>query len=88
MTEPLLPPGGTELDGYVLIRRGCIDGWAMVPELFYRCAQCGDLIEGDCRDNRSCTCTSMILDADAGRFGSRLGDENILTYRRFRRPQG
>jgi hypothetical protein len=32
--------------------------------------------------NYACDCGAMYLDADAGRFGSRLGDENVLVYRR------
>ena len=33
-------------------------------------------------DYFACRCGAMRLDIDAGRFGSRQGDENILVYRR------
>ena len=33
-------------------------------------------------DHYGCECGAMRLDIDSGRFGSQLGDENILVYRR------
>jgi hypothetical protein len=37
----------------------------------------------DTTSDFACGCGCMRLDADAGRFGSRLGDDNVLTYRRI-----
>jgi hypothetical protein len=39
---------------------------------------------GENGDYFTCECRAMSLDADACRFGSVLGDQNILVYRDIR----
>ena len=41
---------------------------------------------GEHVDYFTCSCGAMRLDPDAGRFGSSLGDLNILVYRKINRP--
>jgi len=43
------------------------------------------MMRADRDDDFGCECGAMRLDADAGRFGSRLGDENVLVYRHVSR---
>jgi hypothetical protein len=78
--EPSFP---YELAGYRYLGRGpSATGWSRSPTLAYRCLQCGDLMPADQADYFTCHCGAMHLDIDAGRFGSRLGDGNILVYER------
>jgi hypothetical protein len=39
-------------------------------------------MRADHDDYFTCTCGALHLDIDAGRFGSRFGDANILVYQR------
>jgi hypothetical protein len=52
------------------------------PDLLYVCEKCGVGMPADRNDDFICACGAMHLDVDAGRFGSRFGDDAILTYRR------
>jgi hypothetical protein len=71
------------IDGYSLVRRGCpATGWLRSPDLLYVCAECAATMRADAIDPFACRCGAMSLDADAGRFGSKFGDDAILTYRR------
>jgi hypothetical protein len=73
-----------EVPGYQFVNRGCGDaGWSTSSQVAYRCAKCGDLMPADHKQCFNCTCDSMYLDYDYGRFGSRLGDDNILVYRKL-----
>jgi hypothetical protein len=77
-----------ELAGYSFLGRGPSatgdpdGGWARSADLFFRCAACGDLMSSTQSDYYSCRCGAMHVDADAFRFGSWHGDENILVYRK------
>ncbi|WP_329482085.1 hypothetical protein OG555_07465 [Kribbella sp. NBC_01484] len=73
-------------DGYVLLGHGpsatgSSGGWSMRPELFAECPRCRELMALDPNETVSCPCGSLSKDADAGRFGSTLGDESIAIYR-------
>ena len=56
-------------------------GWAMSPELYFRCAQCDYFMSGDPSESDQCFCGAMSKDADYGRFGSDLGDAQIEVFR-------
>lgn len=76
-----------EIDGYEYLGRGstAVDGspgWSRKKGIAYRCANCGSLMPASFNDYYSCKCKAMFLDIDAGRFGSRYGDQNILVYRK------
>jgi hypothetical protein len=84
VTVERVPETGLALEGYALVRRGCgPEGWSRAPTEVHRCAACGYVMRADNVADFACTCGAMRLDADAGRFGSRLGDDNVLTYRRL-----
>jgi len=75
------PSFGYQLDGYNYLGRGSGGGgWSRRPDLYYRCAQCGDMMQASFDDYFSCNCKAMHVDIDAGRFGSQYGDQNILRY--------
>jgi hypothetical protein len=85
MPDLLDPPSGLEVQGYEFVRRGpSARGWSRQFNFAYRCAKCGTIIPADHPSNFDCECGSMFLDIDTGRFGSRLGDQNILAYKRAR----
>ncbi len=76
----------TAPDGYVLQGRGPSatgsgSGWRMRADFFAMCPQCSDMMSLDPENNETCSCGGLFKDADAGRFGSTLGDENIAIYR-------
>ena len=72
-----------ELANYEYIGRGPGDtGWSRSPTLAYRCVKCGDLMPADYEDYFDCRCGAMNLDIGYGRFGSTLGDNNILVYQK------
>jgi hypothetical protein len=50
------------------------------------CGACGTTMRADLNDTFTCRCGAMHLDFDAGRFGSNLGDDSILTF--VKRPPG
>jgi hypothetical protein len=79
--EQLEPAFPYELDGYRFVGRGPgATGWSRSPALAYRCVQCGDVMPADHADYFDCRCGAMSLDFGYSRFGSRLGDHNILVY--------
>ena len=57
-------------------------GWRMSALLAARCTSCDYYMSLDADTTDSCTCGALHKDADAGRFGSRLGDQAIEIYRR------
>lgn len=82
----LLPPTGLRLAGHKFI--GCgpsatgTDGSWHIAGHAFRCARCGDFIPLGRIDFFSCSCGAMSMDPDYCRFGSSLGDQNILVYRK------
>ncbi len=86
-TGVLYEPGrGIDSPGFDYLGRGpaavgTSPGWVGIPGLHYRCANCGDWMSASRRDSFTCTCNGMHLDVDVGRFGSRLGEGNVLVYR-------
>ena len=85
MPGPLQPSFPIELDGCEYLGRGPevsggSAGWSRSSGILYRCVDCGDTMVAANDRDFSCTCGQMFVDRDAGRFGSRLGDENILVY--------
>jgi hypothetical protein len=62
-------------------------GWHMASDLYFKCIRCGYLMGAatNLTDLAQmfdrCFCGAMSKDADAGRFGSDLGDEQIEVYR-------
>ena len=57
-------------------------GWTMSAELYARCPRCRYLVSLSPTETAQCTCGALHKDADAGRFGSSLGDEAIEIYQR------
>ena len=81
--SPIEPEFSYDLNGYGYVGRGPGPGgagWTRSPSVAYRCVKCGDVMPADSSDFFACSCGAMRLDIDSGRFGSRLGDENILVY--------
>ena len=79
------PAEGIELANHEFVGRGpdCgSGGWSRSEGLIYRCAMCGTPMPAQHRGDFICECGAMLLDFDAGRFGSRHGDQNILVYKR------
>jgi hypothetical protein len=73
-----------KIPGHEFVRRGASDsGWSRSADLLYACEKCGSTMRGDRNDYFNGACGAMHLDIGAGRFGSKLGDHAILTYRRF-----
>lgn len=60
---------------------GGTTGWAMSPDLYFKCVICGYLMQASTDDYDRCFCGAMSKDAAAGRFGSNLGDARIEVYR-------
>jgi hypothetical protein len=56
-------------------------GWAMSPDLYFRCISCGYIMNGDPKIDDGCPCGKLHKDS-CGRFGSSLGDDSIEVYRR------
>jgi len=76
--EPTFP---YELAGYRYLGRGPdATGWSRSSARAYRCVRCGDVMPGDHADYFECRCGAMALDYGYSRFGSDLGDQNILVY--------
>jgi hypothetical protein len=57
-------------------------GWRMSPDLYARCPRCGELLPLDPSHGASCSCRTLYLDADAGRFGCGDGDAAVAIYRK------
>lgn len=71
-----------ELLGHGPGATGSGGGWRMAKELVFQCTACGSFLEADPAESGRCTCGALSMDADAGRIGSRLGDQAIAVYRR------
>ena len=60
-------------------------GWPMSSRYFYRCSECGYLMQGGEWDE-DCTCGN--LQREPGRFGARTGDESIEVFEARNRRTG
>jgi hypothetical protein len=74
--------------GYQYLGNGCKAtgaeaGWKMSGNLFFRCAECGYMMNADPNKTDSCTCGKLHKDSDWGRFCSSLGDDAIEVYRKI-----
>jgi hypothetical protein len=79
--DKIEPSYSYELDDYEYIGRAPGSaGWSRSSTLAYRCVKCGTLMPADYNDYFNCECGAMHLDIGYGRFGSTLGDHNILVY--------
>lgn len=79
------PNVGLEVPGYSYLGRGpavtgSSVGWDRKAGLVFRCARCGTLMPSLQEDFFACACGAMRLEPEAGRFGSRYGDREILVY--------
>lgn len=86
MNDLIEPNFEIEVNGKEYIGRGSqviepSEAWVREKNIFYRCAQCGSFMQASFNDYYSCECNAMSLDVDYGRFGSTLGDQNILVYK-------
>jgi len=82
------PNFNTSVEGFYFLVRGPdatgrIPGWQCKHRIFFRCAKCGAMMNSTVNEYFSCDCGSMYLDVDGGRFGSNLGDMNILVYEKL-----
>ncbi|WP_127845479.1 hypothetical protein [Psychroflexus aestuariivivens] len=57
-------------------------GWSRNEDIIYKCVNCGSEMLASHNDYWNCECGAIHLDFDAGRFGSKYGDENILVYKK------
>ena len=85
MTASAIEPAfDTNLPGLKFVGRGdsfaSRSGWPSSARYAYRCARCGSVMPADSVEYFMCRCGAMFLDVDAGRFGSSLGDVNVLVY--------
>jgi len=82
--EQITPEFELDLDGFRLLGRGSAAagglGWSRNPFFSYRCASCGGVMQADHEADFNCDCGAMSLEAGTSRFGSSLGDDNILVY--------
>lgn len=89
MKTEIAPSFPIELPGYTFLGRcpeatnSSSGGWKRTERLFFRCVECGTLMPSIMKDYWDCACGAMSLDAAAGRFGSRHGDQNVLVYERL-----
>jgi hypothetical protein len=73
-------------DGYELLGHGPSatgpgPGCRMRADLSAKCLRCGDMVSLDPDETATFSCGGISKDADAGRFGSSVGDEGIAIYR-------
>ena len=81
MQERLLATHRMEFLGMGPAATGGTSGWAMRPDIFFRCPRCDYYMAADPDTYDDCYCGDLHKDAAAGRFGSRLGDDAIEVYR-------
>ena len=58
-------------------------GWHLAQDFFARCVACGGMLRLWDDQSEQCPCGRLYKDVEAGRFGSRDGDESIAIYRRL-----
>ena len=59
---------------------GANAGWRMSADLFFRCVDCGYIMNGDPNEDGRCMCGKLYKDSGYGRLGSTLGDDAIEVY--------
>ncbi len=59
---------------------GSTYGWAMSPDIYFRCTRCGWFLPARTRESVSCSCGSLSIDVDYARIGSDLVDKAIEVY--------
>ena len=62
---------------------GSDGGWCSSPDFYYRCSECGYMMNLSSRTGDGCHCGKLIHDAGFGRFGSKLGDDAIEVYQKL-----
>ena len=62
---------------------GAGHGWKMSKDLYFRCIDCGYMMNGDPQKDDGCSCGRLYKDSGYGRFGSRLGDNAIEVYKKI-----
>jgi rubrerythrin len=62
---------------------GASNVWRMSSEIYFRCVDCGYLMNGNPKMSDNCPCNSLYKDSDYGRFGSKHGDDSIEVYRKL-----
>lgn len=82
--EQIEPSFDTGLDGHRLLGSGSAAtggvGWSGNAFLSYRCARCGAVMRADRSEDFACDCGAMTYHAGTRKFGSTLGDHNIMVY--------
>ena len=58
-------------------------GWHVAKDYFARCGRCGDLMLLWADQSEQCSCGALYKDVEAGRFGSKDGDDSIAIYQRL-----
>lgn len=58
-------------------------GWHLASDYFGRCGACGSMLRLWADQSEQCSCGRLYKDVDAGRFGSRDGDNSIAVYRKL-----
>ena len=84
-TEMIEPQFETNITGFNYKGRGpsatgSAEGWSKNKLLYFVCAKCGSMMPSIIDTYFTCECDAMHHDLDAFRFGSTLGDNNILVY--------
>jgi len=79
------PKFDIEIEEYTFLGRGPEatgeeTGWQRLNDIFFRCIECGDMLQSTTNEDYQCQCGSMCIDADYHRFGSDHGDINVLVY--------
>lgn len=82
MDDRVLSPDHLDLLGHGPAATGGLTGWSMDADIVFRCIRCGDLMPADPDVTATCRCGALHKDADAGRFGSVLGDDAIEVFGR------
>jgi len=75
-----MPGDSFELLGYGPAATGSEYGWRMRADLYAKCPRCSEMLTLDPAKSAGCSCGSLWLDAEAGRFGSSMGDAAIEIY--------
>ena len=84
MQEIIEPEFNIEIEGRKSLGRGPQhNGWGRDENLIYKCVKCGDEMQASNSNYWNCKCGAVHLDYVNGRFGSKSGDYNILTYRKL-----
>jgi len=55
-------------------------GWKMSTDLYFKCIDCGYLMNGNPQSSDNCLCGSLYKDSDYGRLRSKHDDNAIEVY--------